>query len=234
MSVFHYPTISVDGLILCVDAANSASYAGTGSSWYDLSGNNNHLTLVNTPYYSSSNKGGIGFTTASSHYAYGPTLASISNFTLEAWIKVNESPLNTTVQAIITQQFPGTNSKINYSLGFNGANGTGAYDGKINGGFYDGTWRLTDGFTPIVGTWYHTAVTYNGASVIQYVNGSSFSTLNYVGTPTTSGGELRLMRRWDTTNYLSGILPIARIYNRALSAAEILANYNSMKGRFNL
>ena len=111
-------------------------------------------------------------------------------------------------------------------------NGTGAYDGKINGGFFDGTWRLTAGFTPTVGVWYHTAVTYNGSTIIQYQYGASQSTLNYVGTPTGSGGSSYIMRRWDDPNFLDGFLPQLRIYNRALTAAEILKNYNVTKSRY--
>jgi hypothetical protein len=40
------------------------------------------------------------------------------------------------------------------------------------------------------------------------------------------------MRRWDDVDYIDGVLPIVRIYNRALSATEILNNYNAVKGRF--
>ncbi len=51
---------------------------------------------------------------------------------------------------------------------------------------------------------------------------------NYAGTPSL----VRLMKQWDNEDYINGILPLARIYNRALLATEILNNYNSIKGRF--
>ncbi len=51
---------------------------------------------------------------------------------------------------------------------------------------------------------------------------------NYAGTPSL----VRLMKQWDNEDYINGILPIVRIYNRALSATEILNNYNVVKGRF--
>jgi hypothetical protein len=51
---------------------------------------------------------------------------------------------------------------------------------------------------------------------------------SYAGVPSL----VRLMKQWDNEDYLNGILPVARIYNRALLATEILNNYNSIKGRF--
>lgn len=232
MGTKYNPRSITNGMILYVDAANTRSYPGSGNTWYDLSGNNRHVTLYNAPTFSSANNGGLDFDAPSSEYGTFDSPGNLSNFTCEAWIKVNTSPASNTVQAIVTQTYPGANSKINYSFGFNGVNGSGAYDGKINGGFFDGGWRLTSGFTPTVGVWYHTAVTYNGSTIIQYVGGASQSTLNYVGTPTGSGSSSFIMRRWDDLNFLDGVLPMLKLYNRALSAAEIKQNYDATKMRF--
>ena len=221
-----------NGLLLYIDAANTRSYPGSGTTWYDLSGNNRNIILYNTPTFASTNQGSLDFDAGSSEFGTFTSPSDLSVFTCEAWFKVNTTPLSTTVQAIITQSFPGANTRINYSLGFNGANNTGAYDGKINGGFWNGTWRLTAGFTPTVGVWYHTAVTYDGSTIIQYQNGVSQSTLNYAATPTGSGSSSYIMRRWDDANFLDGNLAILKLYNRALTASEILQNYNSTKGRF--
>ena len=234
MSIYHYPTISIDGLIMYLDSANTQSYSGTGASWYDITNSGNDATLFNTPTYSSStNKGILTFASASSEYATCPIQPTYSTFTVEVWVKLNTLP-TTNVTTVITQEYPGTNSKINYSIGYNGANSTGAFDGKLNVGFFDGAWRCTSGFSPVVGTWYHVAMTYNGSTIIQYLNGTSQSTLNYVGTPTTSGGLIRLMRRWDSTDFTDGILPVVRIYNRVLSSTEMLNNYMSIKARYGL
>ncbi len=232
MGTKYNPRSITNGMILYVDAANTRSYPGSGNTWYDLSGNNRHITLYNTPTFSSTNNGAIDFDAPSSEYGTFTSPGNLSVFTCEAWIKVNTSPASNTVQAIVTQTYPGVNSRINYSFGFNGVNGSGAYDGKINGGFYDGGWRLTPGFTPTVGVWYHTAITYNGSTIIQYLDGVSQSTLSYAGTPTGSGSSSFIMRRWDDPNYLDGVLPMLKLYNRALSAAEIKQNYDATKMRF--
>ena len=49
MATNYNPSIVTDGLVLCVDAANSKSYPGSGSTFFDLSGNNRHGTLLNSP-----------------------------------------------------------------------------------------------------------------------------------------------------------------------------------------
>lgn len=232
MGTKYNPRLVTNGLLIYVDAANTRSYSGSGNTWYDLSPYSRNITLYNTPTYSANNTGTIDFDAPSLEYGTFTSPGNLSNFTCEAWIKVNTAPASNTVQAIVTQTFPGVNTRINYSLGFNGTNATGAYDGKINGGFWDGSWRLTSGFTPTVGVWYHTAVTYDGSTIIQYQNGISQSTLTYSATPTGSGSSSYVMRRWDDANHLDGVLSQLRMYDRALSASEILQNYNATKKRF--
>jgi hypothetical protein len=39
MGIAYNPRTITDGLVLCLDAANSKSYPGSGTTWTDLSGN---------------------------------------------------------------------------------------------------------------------------------------------------------------------------------------------------
>ena len=232
MAAFAGPRIVTDGLIMHLDAADLNSYPGSGSTWYDLSGNNRTATLFNTPTFNSSNSGSLTFSTASLNYATASNIGSISNWTAECWVKFNSTTTNQ-VAMVIGNQFNGSNA-INFTIGTNGA----PTSWNIQAGFFDGAWRNTTGFAPVVGTWYQIVGTYDGTTIRQYVNGAANGgTLTYSGTP-TSGGEIRMMRRWDdivsTGNLFNGNLAIARLYNRALTAAEILQNYNAQKGRFGL
>ena len=61
MAVGYNPKIITDGLVLCLDAGNTKSYPGSGTSWSDLSGQGNTGTLVNGPTYSSADGGSIVF-----------------------------------------------------------------------------------------------------------------------------------------------------------------------------
>ena len=61
MSIRGGPDIIEDGLVLHLDAADRNSYPLSGDTWYDLSGNDNHVTLYNSPTYSSLNGGTLSF-----------------------------------------------------------------------------------------------------------------------------------------------------------------------------
>ena len=52
MAFFRGPNIVTDGLVLALDAASKRSYPGTGTTWYDLSGNNFDYTIIGSPSYS--------------------------------------------------------------------------------------------------------------------------------------------------------------------------------------
>ena len=61
MSVQSGPNGIESGLVLYLDAANVKSYPGSGTSWFDLSGQNNTGTLINNPTYDSANRGSWSF-----------------------------------------------------------------------------------------------------------------------------------------------------------------------------
>ena len=226
----EYEPIVTNGLVFSVDAGFVTSFYTSGSTWRDISLNGATGTLFNSPSYSGTSGGFLRFSKASSQYATSTNIGSVSNWTIEAWVRFNSS-LNGQVAMVIGNQFNGTNA-INFTMGTNSA----PTSYNIQVGFYDGSWRNTSGFTPALNTWYYIAGTYEGSIIRQYVNGvASGGTLSYVGTP-VSGGEIRMMRRWDdavsTTNLFDGDLAIVRVYNRRLSATEILTNYNAQLARF--
>jgi Concanavalin A-like lectin/glucanases superfamily len=226
---FDYPNIVTSGLTLMFDIAYLPSYPRTGSTVNDLSGNNSSATLFNSPTFSSSNIGILNFDDTSLQYGLTPNLGNLSQWTVEAWFNLN-SLLTGKVTSIISNEFNGSN--VNFSIGTNNS----PTNSNLAVGFYNGIWRSTTGFVPTTNVWYQVVGTYDGSTIKQYINGvASGGTLSYVGTP-TSGGGVRLMRRWDDTttssNYVNGNLAIAYVYNRALSATEVLQNYTSLSSRF--
>lgn len=232
MGQYYNPQIATSGLIACFDFGNVRSYSGAGITFNNIVTPSFGGTFVNSPTYSSNNAGYLTFAQSSSQYGIFPDFGrALTSFTLEAWFYLNSLPAINTVQALITQQFTGSNV-INFTLGFNGVDGTGAYDGKVNGGFWNGSWKLTAGFTPVINVWYYTAITYDGTTLNQYKDGDLLNSKSTTATLTSGSTFNYLMRRWDDTNFVDGRLSIARIYDRALSATEIKENYLANKGRY--
>jgi hypothetical protein len=87
MALNYGPTIVTDGLVLALDAADKNSYPGSGTTWYDISGNNKHFTLDNTGitwnssgYFSLANGGAV----------YNGSTSTSSNSTLVFWMKTTD------------------------------------------------------------------------------------------------------------------------------------------------
>lgn len=224
--------VVTSGLLIHLDAGDAGSYPGSGATWTDLTGNGRNATIVNGSTYSSSNGGYISFLDTSFQHATIPNIGNQATFTLEAWVRITGS-LSSRATAIIAGQYD-LSTKLNYSLGLNNAYGS----ANVCIGYFNGAWRTTSGFAPTLNTWYHIVGTYDGTTLRQYENSLAGTTLSYSGTP-QSGGEIRIMRRWDevatnNTNFVKGDLAIVRVYNRALTASEVLQNYNAQKSRYGL
>lgn len=227
-----YSPIVTDNLLIYLDSGDNSSYPGSGSTWFDLQGASNDATLINSPTYSASFGGILSFDDASTEYATIPNIGNQTNWTVECWFRLATS-LSGKVTSIVSNQYD-LGSKLNFSVGTNNA----PINYNLAVGFFDGAWRSTTGFVPSTNTWYQVVGTYDGTTIRQYVNGvASGGTLTYSGTP-QSGGEIRLMRRWDSAassgNLADGDLAIVRIYSDALTSGEVLQNFNSDKSRFGL
>lgn len=241
MATYYSPKAVTDGLIMCLDAGNIKSCPTTvtyGTTWTDLSNSGYSCTLMgmSSPTYSSANGGALNFVNSGFTYGYGETtksLTSISNWTAEAWVKFTTVPaVSSMVSAIVGNVYDGSN--INFTL-------TTDVDGTANKGiyaaFFNGAWRYAPYHAPSANTWYQYVGTYDGATIKMYVNGNFYSSTSYIGTA-SSGGTIRVARRWDSgttvTNFIDGLIPIVRVYNKALNGSEVLQNYNATKGRFGL
>ena len=92
MGLAHSPRLVTDGLVLCVDAANTKSYPGSGTTWTDLSGKGNDGSLINGAAFDSGNNGSINIDGSNDRIdvAYSPTLAfSNGIISSEIWVYVD-------------------------------------------------------------------------------------------------------------------------------------------------
>jgi hypothetical protein len=219
-------------LMLHVDAGNPASYPGSGSTWFDLTTSGLNVTLYSSPTYSSANGGYIAFTPSSSQYGgtsgtYNGGVA-LTRWTTEVWHYYTNVTVGN-LSAIICSVYAGN---VNFALG----SPVGGASGKnLAAAYFAGSWYYTSSTyaLPSVG-WYHIVGTYDGTNLKLYVNNVLTQTQASATTPGFGGGEIRLMRRWDTGDYWGGYLAIARVYKRALSADEVNTNYQVNKARFGL
>ena len=215
-------------LVYYLDAGNTSSYPGSGSTWSNLMGTGNNITLYNSPTYSSANGGYLTFVPASSQYGECATsLTYMSNYTIEVWhYYTTYSGGN---PCIVTENYPGTTSKIAYCLG----NATGTMP-VVQNSFFTGAWQASAGWTPTANNWYHIVATYDGANLKLYVNNSNVVTTANTTPVQSNTGGFRLMRRWDLGDYWGGRLAIYRVYNRAITASDVTQNFNAEKARFGL
>jgi hypothetical protein len=216
------------GLVFHLDAGNSSSYSGSGSTWNDLAGSGLTTTLYNSPSYSSANGGYLSFSPSSSQYAQtSGALSSLSNWSLEVWhYFTNTNSLGS--PCIITQQFTGTS--INYILGNRSDSTYFLQAGYFNAAWYNTT---TSYSLPAVG-WYHIVGMYDGTDIKLYVNNLLIDTAASATASTSGGNPINFMKRWDNAEFWGGALAVVRIYNRALDPHELEANYFWGRGRFGL
>jgi hypothetical protein len=219
-----------NGLVLHLDASQNLSYAGSGTIWKDISGNNNNGTLINNPTFNSLNGGSIVFDGSDDYVIATDTLLPMG--TTHRTNQFYFFARNSAIGELVTYGTPGnksgaSNNQMNAILWLNN---------RVYFSAYSNTYNV---FSSILSTnqWYNVAVVYNGVSNLIYINGSLNAT-GPVGFSTISDGTLTIGCRRDGNSFFveffNGRIPIVKIYNRALSQSEVLQNFNATKARFGL
>jgi hypothetical protein len=243
MSYSNGPRIVTDGLVLYLDAGNSKSYPGSGSTWYDLSGYNNHATLSTTAF-DTDKRGNILFDAAadSAVITHSSLFNFNSSFTVSACLRVNVLNLSS-IYNVISKKASFNNTQKGWSCQLDYRN-TGIMHYRNNDGtvLNDSTQDSTVNNTSLLNqtssykhlvwvlrqspqhVWFYIdGVLRSGPTSILYTNTDTSNNL-YIGKTVGSGGDGSLFMNLSNLS----------IYNRTLTASEILQNYNATKGRFNL
>ena len=225
MAIFRGPNIVTNGLVLAVDAADKNSYKGSGTTWKDVSGNAYNGTLTNGPTFNGSNGGGIVFDGVDDYADFGNVLASLTNLTLECFVKFGTQ--STSYNGIISKTLNNTNGWEIRTAGYTSTTTTAQFRYVGDNGSPD-FGALTNGI------WYHLTATGILGSQLVYINGSIYNSGTYAGTPSSNSNSLVIGKLAYAGLYANMTMGCARIYNRALTATEILQNYNATKTRFGL
>jgi hypothetical protein len=232
MALLHSPRIVTDGLVLCLDAGNTKSYVGSGTTWRDLSGRGNTGTLTNGPTYSSDNGGSIVFDGTNDYVNLGNILnIGTGQFSIECIARV--SSLTSVNYSKVASKgdyldggwrlYMGKNPSNNYSLNFQYGNNT-IGDISISIGAIQEN------------TWYHIVVCRNSNNLLStYLNGSvgSGSTTTTFNL-TTNSYNYFIGKDGRSLENFKGNVTCYRHYNRALTAAEIQQNFNALRVRFGI
>jgi hypothetical protein len=223
------------GLVLNLDAGNSASYVGSGINWNDLSGSN-HGTLTNGPLFSAGNGGSIVFDGIDDVVSFGNILnMGLASWTISCWVKFDGG---TGLMGII--------GKTSYRS-YEGRYSIYIDNNNLVAFFQPGpsSMIISTPLTPYLDNKFHnltltidrSSMMYlymDGVTVGTALNVSSTSAMNpnsidkfYIGSYGSSDGQNPLY-------FFKGSIGQALIYNRAISAQEITTNFNAVKSRFGL
>ena len=231
MGAYGGPDIVTDGLVYALDAANSRSYSGSGTSATDLTGDSTSTTLVNGVGYSSNDLGYFDFDGVDDRirivYAAQPATSGI---TVIAWVYPDEDATTGGRSRGSAWGGPGA---MYLGLWPNSSTGSSA----VHAGVQTSSGRPTiQTGTIYTNQWSMLAMCYDGSNTKTYLNGEligtvsqtgniSYNTNYYVGTYNDLG---------DSNHNWPGRISYATMYNRGLNATEIKQNYNAIKSRYNL
>lgn len=215
-------SIVTTNLVMNLDASNPSSYSGSGVNWFDISGSFNNGLLVNSPTFNSANGGSIVFDGTDDHVTTS-LLPTKLEFTISVWVKLSET-------------LSGDNLCVDDGAGYLGL---GFYDAsnKIRMGTFDTSFKFAES-TNVINTnqIYNFVGTYKGNETTKlYINGNFNSQSATTLAPTGIGANITPLKLFKNgTFYAKGNLYQILLYSRAITAAEVLQNFNVTKSKFGL
>ena len=225
MAISYNPAIVRDGLVLCLDAANSKSYPGSGTTWTDLSGRGNTGTLVNGVGYSASNGGSLSFDGSDDYVQISNNVSpGTGDFAISVWVYKTETVTNRYIWDF------GSNGGT-FSSGTSIAQGFRYYNPTLGASVL-----YTSGPVHNINTWYNIVISRISGTTYFYSNGSLINSVADAGNIGSWGTTLYIGRYGGSGGYEhQGSISSFLVYKgKGLTATEIQQNYNALKGRFGL
>jgi len=233
--------------VLFLDAGNTASYSGSGSTWNDISGRGLVASLpplsmpaqnlssglsCDTPSISYTGTANLVFNGTSKNCGYVPNIGVLSRYTYEVWFKrTGADNLMSDYSSIIASPWSGDGKQINITLHWR-------LNGNLVAGIWNGaSWIETTQVYVAADSWNYVAVTFDGSNLLLSLNGviaTKYSASGSVTWDATKNDQgLLIGKRFDQNGYFfSGSIGSIRIYDRVLTDSEIQQNYNATKNRF--
>jgi hypothetical protein len=213
--------IVTNGLVLHIDPSKNTSYPGTGNTIYDLSGSGNTGTLTNGPVLSSSNGGVIVLDGANDYISFNNAYASgfgiSANATISIWAKITDENY---YQPLVGFYNPAAGNRSDFGI-------------DITQSDTDRIWKndsaAQNNYLIKFGRWDNYVLTSDTSTAKMYVNGDLKSTLSSSG-GINNNRMFVIGYNWDGMSNAS--ISQTLLYNKTLTAQEILQNYNATKNRF--
>ena len=216
------------GQVFNIDFSSTASYNRVTGVMQDISGSNRAVSAPNGLTFSESSTGIASLKSANTQYLKYTNAVQLKQWSIEAFIRLDAALAGQ--RLVLTSQY--INANINYALGIDSS-------GTVFVGYHRSCWKLFRTTSTIsVGTWTHLTGLWDGSDMQIYFNGIKQTSGSYdncasgVDAPISDGTDVYINRTWDS-NVVTGMsVGFARVYNRALTGAEVLQNYNATKYRF--
>lgn len=250
MGLIHSPSIVTDGLVLCLDAANKRSYPGAGTTWSDLAGTNDG-TMINMDASNFSQDGKGSLTFDGTDEDVDVSIQDIAGFefgSVSIWFNLDTS------NAYNELFYYGIPSNVNKRLDVTVGQATGSindescYFGLIDGADFNSGKKylavVRKGHTFYQDSKWHNIVCTvgsDGCSIFMdgvkqslfFIFSSSSSATGFTNIDNATSARVGARNLTGySNNYSSGKISNVSIYNRALTAAEILQNYEATVGRY--
>lgn len=226
------PTVT-NGLVLNLDAANPASYPGSGNTWTNLVIGNavTNFTLNGNVSYNSANGGILRFADGGLA-STSNSLGRFTKYSIETWVKI--AGTSGAYPCLFTESVNAGVGGANMILGYNTQFGT---SNQYTSGFNSSSWNVytTTTNTSDVNNWVQIVATYDGTICTIYKNGM-FIGSGSIGSSGINSANLGYIigKRWDQSNYVFGDYAIVKLYNRDLTSLEVSTNFDVVKSRFGL
>lgn len=241
--------IITDQLALSLDVDDSSSWPGSGTTWFDVSGNNEDFTLENLD---TSTDGQLMTFDASNERAERNTSTSnlsVSGSTYEAWVNVNWAlGAGNEGRGVVIAHFADSLSPkadgVFFQLEDRGSvttypQGSIVLALRNNDDAFSQFQLTTNNRNWSANTWHHVVVSWDNTAAEVYEDGIQLATKSNSKIPPSSLDRLTVGNMdvdFVDINpfHINGAIPIFRAYNKKLTSAEVLQNYNAEKSRFGL
>lgn len=221
-----------DGLVFYLNAGSPNSYypINAGTLWKDISGNKRNVNLINGPVFNSENGGSIVFDGINdlARLSAATNFGAPANLTVSIWVKYTDFVVTDLGRFL----FRATTLAENVSFAV--YQNTDFPHNKVRAFVVlpSGLIAVSSNTNLNTGQWYFVTMTYNSSALSIYING-----VFDISTPGSGNivwpTPIRTPQLGGSTNsWFRGNIAQSLLYNRALTSAEILQNFNETREIF--